>query len=263
MGKSLIAEWPGELVERLNAIATEYSFPKGRIVKMKRMANTYLEISGLEDAIDYLAHVEAQEKERLKISQQRQQREDRKTRLTTQMAYDIGMHNLVMEIAAKRLTGKEYAEKRPNVGIKFDITSDRCLSLKPKLHSSPNGWTLGVLECELLESAYGIVKATGRELKAELRPDGTMWLKSWWKDLDKTEKLVSKLQNALHTIATNPGVYLEGAHHCCICGKALSDDASMSRGIGPECLKFGDAIIRLLHGEADCDRKGHSSPGAL
>jgi hypothetical protein len=61
-----------------------------------------------------------------------------------------------------------------------------------------------------------------------------------------TEALQRLLPTAAAFLTDSPAVFARSAVHCCICYKALSNEVSRARGIGPECFKRATSLRRII-----------------
>lgn len=93
-----------------------------------------------------------------------------------------------------------------------------------------------------------------------LQLTGRMGQSAAWKHPDQVTSRKRDRQQARHRleafgpvviaeIAGNPDAVIEGAKisgHCAVCGRALTDPVSLSRGIGPECFEDSVLVVRDL-----------------
>ena len=67
------------------------------------------------------------------------------------------------------------------------------------------------------------------------------------KSKEQAMEQAESVKDALAEFARDPGaVMARSSDHCCICGKALTDERSKARGIGPECMKFFNFLAELV-----------------
>lgn len=163
--------------------------------------------------------------------------------------YDPALYTALMEIARERLAGKELEKRRPPLGLRFQLDDLTRLVLKPRLNSSPSGWKIAqYIDVEMRTRLDTTVsKFPALEIKARLLEGNIIKPVRWWRDEDKTRQAFDKLEAALKQLASSPeSIFEQSKYWCCICGRKLSDPVSQSRGIGPECVKTGDALLRLI-----------------
>jgi len=143
----------------------------------------------------------------------------------------------VRAITRARLEDKQFAERKPTTLLKVHI-DDCVLEIAPVINSSPTGWKVtGGARLKL-------ITPDGRGIVAALWINGRVQLLRWWRDAARTEREASILRRALSMIADDPTTAITRRHHHCgVCGRALTDEVSMRRGIGPECWRIWDRVV--------------------
>lgn len=162
--------------------------------------------------------------------------------------YDVRIFGMLRRLTAARVAGKEHALRPPPTALKLKNGRGALLVLKPELVSSPTGWKLAPsIDAELLVGlTIDGVSRPAFALRVKLHADGTIRPRRWWKNAARTRRVFETMLGMLDTFANDPDALLSHSTNCCICGRALTDDASRARGIGPECAKFGNFVLRVV-----------------
>lgn len=148
--------------------------------------------------------------------------------------YPQAAHAALMALTRARVEGGEHNAKRPPVSVRLPGDPYR-VALHPRLESSPHGWRpTGVIRAEVFRDAGGFFNAA---VRADLHPSGEVEPRRWKRDPDLTGEAFRGLVAALEAFAADPVQALAGGDHCALCGRALTDAASIARGIGPECYE--------------------------
>jgi hypothetical protein len=139
--------------------------------------------------------------------------------------------------------------RKPNISLRLiaDGTPAAKLLVLPAWQPHAKKLNCAALACELLTEedvvSDGVSgKKWRRRFAANLKPN------DFWVNLVS----LSAEQDALRVVGTI-GSFLNDwravlarcATHCCICGRALSDELSRGRGIGPECIKVAPFLLIL------------------
>jgi hypothetical protein len=156
---------------------------------------------------------------------------------------------LIRRMASTRLAGSELKQRRPHLTLRMVADERFALAIKPRLASSPTGWTLSPLIDVTLSA-----RDTGKtEIKLTIKPDGTMNLTLWHRDDARTQAAVGLVRETLDRLTHDPRrAFAYGATQCAFCGRALVDPKSIDIGIGPEC--FGLFQLAIKRDEARMER---------
>jgi hypothetical protein len=83
-----------------------------------------------------------------------------------------------------------------------------------------------------------------REIVLSIRPGAVSCRRAF---MDRVQKAVERVTATARDFINDPmGTLAKASDHCCICGHALTDEGSRSRGIGPECLRGAECFRRYL-----------------
>jgi hypothetical protein len=151
-------------------------------------------------------------------------------------------HALIRRITLSRLSGNELKPKRPAVMLRIVANDQFMISIKPKLASSPTGWTIAPLIDVVLTS-----RIDGKtEIKVRLHSDGSMGLANWKRDDARNAVAVDLVRSTLERFVGNPRkAFAISADGCGVCGRPLTDPLSREMGIGPECREQFERAIRI------------------
>jgi len=179
-----------------------------------------------------------------------------------QFEHDIRFTQFILAQARERLLGRENHTKRPSIGFKLMI--DGCMEavVKPQLKSSSTGWELsGVVEVKVKISSDGKV----RFMDYQLHSDGSVVAKRWYKNEALTLAFKETLLALINMAAENPLTIISASisDHCGICGKGLSDELSISLGIGPECIKGFYKVFVMTSSSVTEDAKEDDFPSMI
>jgi hypothetical protein len=156
------------------------------------------------------------------------------------------------QLATERLAGKEHNANKPKTAMRFEIDEWHTLTFKPQIVSSPTGWKMGShirLELRASLQVWG-KKGNGCELILELQPDGFIRPRRWWKDYKRTKAAFEMVKTHLDMLSTDPGAAIgRNKSNCAICGRKLTDPESQARGVGPECKRMFEFLVRHMNGE--------------
>jgi hypothetical protein len=166
----------------------------------------------------------------------------------------------IKQITDLRLEGKEHAKRRPASLLRVVVESEGRnigVEIRPTISSSSVGW---------MYKGHATIKTVdmggkGRGLQGWIRFDGTARISSWavrsYEGAELRNRTYSgAIWKALSMVELDPTALISTQHeNCGLCGKCLSDPASMARGVGPECWglwdKFKDAMQLELHESGD------------
>jgi hypothetical protein len=139
--------------------------------------------------------------------------------------------------------------RRPPIGVRLEI-GDRYLTATPGYNAHHNkrqadgsySAVPGELHLEKVNIEVLIKANTLRGkrlmLSAKINEDGAT-LHRWRLDADATKMYVTFMLDTFKGLLADPyNVFAENSDHCSCCGKTLTDAVSMTRGIGPECIKY-------------------------
>ncbi len=67
-------------------------------------------------------------------------------------------------------------------------------------------------------------------------------------DIDLASRAMGALDLVLTTLGTNPEAAIRNGNRsrCACCGRHMSEEASLARGVGPECLNHMGAFFQPL-----------------
>ncbi len=141
------------------------------------------------------------------------------------------------------ITTSGWHERRPMAGFKLccDGTPPARVAIRPRWDRRAKQLTTSIVEAELMveDRKADKVGSVKRDLKISLhnRYSENVQLHKWWRDESKTINSLSRICETILQFLEDPErVFARSSDHCCICGRALTDDTSRTRGIGPECL---------------------------
>lgn len=128
-----------------------------------------------------------------------------------------------------------------------------------RLPSPPDGWVMlrpgknrPVIVCEMvverfLTYPYSCEKALPHvEISVEIGASGPRW-KRWGcgEALGRSDAALERMVGVMQDFITDPdAVFSRSAGRCCLCQRALTDEVSRGRGIGPECVQKYAGISR-------------------
>lgn len=168
--------------------------------------------------------------------------------------YDPAIFEAFSEMATEKLAGKEHNANKPKTAMRFEIDDWHTLTFKPQILSSPTGWKMGNnirLELRTSLEVQG-KKGNGCELILELHPNGFIIPRRWWKTLERTRAAFEMVEGHLDMLSTDPGAAIgRNKSNCAICGRRLTDPESQARGVGPECKRMFEFLVRRMNGEVE------------
>lgn len=168
--------------------------------------------------------------------------------------YDPEIFQAFAGLAIGKLAGKEHNANKPKTAMRFEIDEWHTLTFKPQIVSSPTGWKMGNrirLELRTSLEVWG-KKGNGCELILELHPDGFIIPRRWWKRYDRTKAAFEMVEGHLDMLSSDPGAAIgRNKSNCAICGRKLTDPESQARGVGPECKRMFDFLVRHMNGEVE------------
>jgi hypothetical protein len=157
------------------------------------------------------------------------------------------MEKLFTGMAAER--GGEFRRK-PNISLRLIADGLPAVKLIALPHWCAHSKRLqcGLVRCELLverelTSAGGQVgKNRQQQIVVSLRPE-RVDLKRYRRS---AEEDVHRVVQTIRSFLSDRRAVLARSHdNCCVCGRALTDELSRSRGIGPECIKVAPFLLFL------------------
>jgi hypothetical protein len=162
--------------------------------------------------------------------------------LSLSLEYKPHLGRQIAAVVAARIEGRELEKRRPTVKM-YSEFDGHVVCIEPKLESSATGWTLN----KIIPVTIWNINDPAIRLKAKLRSDCTLTLKSWARNAPANRKLLGIMDAALLEMAADIRMIFAGSSGICgICHKLLSDETSRSRGIGPECWAPYGRIIRAI-----------------
>jgi len=139
--------------------------------------------------------------------------------------------------------------RRPPIGVRLEI-GDRYLTAVPGFTHPRKRWNNGEISIlspgELhLDEVYVEVLIQQKDLKgksvmlsANINEDGIK-LCQWRQDPAATKMYIAVMIDTFKDLLDDPyKVFAQNSDHCSCCGKTLTDAISMTRGIGPECIRY-------------------------
>ena len=152
--------------------------------------------------------------------------------------------SLIKAVTAARIEGKEHAKRRPATLLRMIVEADGlpiAVEIKPVVSSSPTGWTN---TGEAMITPYDLAN-NKRGNRARIKPNGEVRIFSWFRSQhdEKNRLYTTAIWKALDLISEDPAnVVMYQRGHCGICGRALTDEVSRRRGIGPECWNTWERV---------------------
>jgi hypothetical protein len=137
---------------------------------------------------------------------------------------------------------EEPFKRRPPVSLRLICRGDPPAKLVVHPGWNPGAKTVNPdwASCELLQEDWGIaggerVKAFGKQVTFGTGDERPVFLGT----IRRTaEADVRRALNVMREfLDDHRAVFARSHDHCCCCGRALTDELSRSRGIGPECIK--------------------------
>lgn len=137
--------------------------------------------------------------------------------------------------------------RKPAISLRLIVAGDPAAKLIVMPHwIRPTGVLGGRLLCDLLtlelwtESPVMTAKGPGVQLRRKLtvrnRNGGMGWLVG--SIFTSAEADALRVVDTLRDFVTDArAVLARNRANCCVCGRALTDELSRSRGVGPECVK--------------------------
>lgn len=139
---------------------------------------------------------------------------------------------------------------------RFRLAEDLVLQMQPRPHPKELFDCLALQGSDLTADSFGLRRhrSGSYAMQFSIVPDGTRWSirpgrYSWPRDSspDATLELRTRITALLQRLefdGLSPDMLLRPA--CLICGKALTDPASMARMIGPECAGTASLTVPWL-----------------
>jgi hypothetical protein len=147
---------------------------------------------------------------------------------------------------------KEPFQRRPNISLRLIALGDppaKVITLPSVRHDRTGGYLVTSRHTiELMEKTSIQVKGKDadqfrRKLNFNNSPDLPSQVGTIYKTaLDDARRTIATIRDFLDD---SRAVLARGCDHCCICGRALTDELSRSRGIGPECILKADVVAVL------------------
>jgi hypothetical protein len=172
--------------------------------------------------------------------------------LTRDGYYPIAAQS-IKQITDLRIEGKEHAKRRPASLLRVVVpvgVRNVAVEIKPTILSSPEGWkTNGMATFKAVD-----LSGLGRGNKGWIKDDGKVRIASWFvrsrNAKEKNAYFSEAIWVALQTVEADPMALITmQSGNCGVCGKALSDEVSKSRGVGPECFKLWDKFKGAIQTE--------------
>jgi hypothetical protein len=144
------------------------------------------------------------------------------------------LYSRVSAFFADATRGREFRRK-PSLRLRVALPSGAHLVLEPKW-VKPRARGLGSVDASTIRGEAVTVRRDRpwAPFSMTLTADGATSAGISRESPDYCRLVVAATQE----LCSNPlGVFARSTDHCCICGRALTDELSRCRGIGPECIK--------------------------
>ncbi len=154
--------------------------------------------------------------------------------------YPPHLREALLAITKARMKGKKLAPRKPFVGLRYD-SNYYMTAITPVLRPGPKGWRLEpylrITTRALLEPTHGLHAVLGEDDKLRLR--------GFWRTPDINNLVFAAMDNHLLKLAEDTSLALKSqGNRCALCHRRLTSDKSKLRGVGKECWKTYQRMIK-------------------
>lgn len=129
--------------------------------------------------------------------------------------------------------------RKPPIGLRFRLASDKLLVCSPNFHYASKQVLCGSQTVELIRQERK--ECAGKEMFRPVKQmiigltEERIRLQRWFRSSLADDSLL--VLTGIERFIQSPCDLLQDMSHCAICGRALTDGLSRSRGVGPECIE--------------------------